>query len=810
MTSLRIAFRSLLKTPGFTLIALLTLALGIGVNTSMYTLVDVLLFRSVPFEQPESMRSILGTNPQGQREGFSFEQLRQMREQTVGPDRAFAAITTYAYWNNTLADPDRPAERLLSVDATADFFPTYRVQPFMGRAYTAEEQVPGRNQVAILSHQVWQTRFGADPNIIGRSIRLNAEQVEVIGVMPASFVAPLFFGPVDLWRPMTVPQHIVQDDNNRFFQAIGRLNPNVTAEQAHAQLEPVITRWAEEHPQTSKDHGLRLVRPHESAMDETSRFIIWFMFAVGVIVLLIACANIANLQLARATANAKDLAIRSALGASRARLIVHQLTECMMLACGGGVAGVIVALWMNRLFGAAIRLGNSGETLELPVNATVLAVAFVATLFTGLAFGLLPAWFASRGNVVETLKQQTRGSTSGGAARFMRHALIVGQVACTLALLCGAGVMIRGLDQLLERGKGWDTDRVLFANIHLPEQSTYDTPEKRVAVTENLIRRLQQIPGAEATGICTSPPTFGFSKVNPVQVDGMTSDDPNQQPVAGFTMIASDYLKTIGLPLLQGREFPVDLKADHPGVVIINEAMARHFWPNDNALGKRIGERQGDQVNWREVIGIVPDIEFAVNIGAPPSLFQVYKPFVHEAWGYMHLVVRGQNPARFKNDVRQVVKDVDPDVAVQDMFTVAEAEDRFLHNLFTINRTIGGFALLGLVLAAVGLYGVISNLVAQRTAEFGIRLALGARPGNVLNLVLGTGVRLTVVGLLIGALLAAVVVYLLNNTMPQMAAFDAGTPAVIAVVLFAVAMFACWWPARRATKVDPLTALRTE
>jgi predicted permease len=323
MTSLRIAFRSLAKTPGFTLVALFTLALGIGVNTSMYTLVDVLLFRSVPFEQPGRMRSILGTNPRGQREGFSFEQLRQMHAQAVGPDRALEALTTYAYWNNTLAEPGKPAERLLSLDATADFFATFRVQPVLGRAYTAEEQVPGRNQVAVLSHQLWQTHFAGDPNVIGRAIRLNAEQVTVIGVMPASFRAPLFFGPVDVWRPMTVPQHIVQDENNRFFQAVARLNPNVTTAQAYAQLEPVIVRWAQEHPQTSRDHGLQLMRPHEAAMDDTSRQIIWFMFAVGVAVLLIACANIANLQLARATANARDLAIRSALGSSRIRLILH-------------------------------------------------------------------------------------------------------------------------------------------------------------------------------------------------------------------------------------------------------------------------------------------------------------------------------------------------------------------------------------------------------------------------------------------------------------------------------------------------------
>lgn len=809
LSDLRFAFRSLAKSRGFTAIVLLTLALGIGVNTSMYTLVDVLFFRTVPFPEPDQLVTLFGTTPQNQREGFSFDELKEMHADTVGPAKAFASLTAYAYWNNTLAEPNRPAERLLSIDATADLFPTFRVQPMLGRAFTAEEQVPGKNQVVILSHAVWQSRFGGDPSVVGRSIRLNAEQVTVIGVMPPSFVAPLFFGPVDLWRPITLPRHIVDDRNNRYFSAVGRLNPGVVPAQAIAQLTPLAARWAQDHPVTSKDRGFNLLPPHRAAMDSTSRFIIWLLFGLGSAVLLVACANIANLQLARATANVRDLAIRSALGASRARLIRHQLTESLVLALAGGLCGLLVGVWVNALFGSAIRLSETA-TLSLPINGRVLAGALLLSLLTGLLFGLMPAWFASRGDVVASLKQQTRGASAGRGPRFMRDSLIVGEVAVAVALLGLAGVMIRGLDTLLKHEKGWDTRHVIAANIHLPEQSTYNSEDKRRLVTEKLARRLAQTPGAERTGICTTPPLFGYSKTVPLQIAGQTSDDPMKQPTAGYTMVASDYFATLGIPLHEGRLFPAELAAGDPPVVIINETMARNFWPEGNALGQRIGERNGDVVVWREVIGVVGDIEFALNITNPSTMFQIYKPMVHEPWGYMFLLVRGPAPASFKNEIRRAVSDIDPDVAVQDMYTIPEAANRFQHNLVVINQTLACFALLGLVLAAVGLYGVISYLVVQRTNEFGIRLALGATTGDVLLLVLRHGALLTAIGLLIGLASAFALTRFVGSMLPRMAGSDPLMLLTTAIALLVVALFACWLPARRATRVDPLVALHAE
>ena len=367
LSNLHFAFRQLIKTPGFTIVALVTLALGIGANTSMYTLVDVLLFRSAPFPEPDRIRMLQGTTAQAQPDDFSFAEIEELRAQAAasaagatagGQTRAFESITALSVWNNALAEPGQPAERLQSIDASADFFATFRVQPMLGRAYTADEEVPGRNQVAVLSHALWQTRFGGDPNIIGRTLRLNAEPVTVIGVMPASFTYPLFWGKVDLWRPITIPRHIVEDRNNHFFLAIGRLNPGVTSAQATAQLNPVLARWAHDYPQHSAGRGVDPTPLQKAVMDSTGRFMTWLLFGVGAVVLLIACFNIANLQLARSAANTRNLAIRSALGASRASLILHQLTESIVLALGGGVLGVLVAAWTNALISRAVILSG--------------------------------------------------------------------------------------------------------------------------------------------------------------------------------------------------------------------------------------------------------------------------------------------------------------------------------------------------------------------------------------------------------------------------------------------------------------------
>jgi predicted permease len=811
MSSIRFAFRQLFKTPAFTIVALVTLALGIGVNTSMYTLVDTLLFRSAPFPEPDRLLFIQGLNAQNQPDGFSYAEIDEMRALSAsGQSSAFESIAAFSGWNNDLAEPGQTAERLVSLDASIDFFRTFRVQPMLGRPYSADEEVPGRTQVAILSYKLWQSRFGGDPSIVGRTLRLNAEQVTVIGVMPPSFGYPLFWGPIDLWRPMTIPRHIVEDRNNHFFTAVGRLRPGVTAAQAEAQLKPLLARWAHDYPQTSAGRGVKVMLLQKAIVTGSPfELITWLLFGVGGAVLLIVCFNLANLQLARAAGKARDLAIRSALGASRPSLIFHQLTESMLLAVSGGALGLLVGAWSNEVIGRNIPIGPN-DTLHLDMNVPVLCGAVLASLLSGLLFGLVPAWIASRGDMITSLKQQARGSTSGRGTHRLRNSLVVAEVALALALLATAGVMIRGFSALLKRDKGWDTERVLLANIHMAEQSTYNTEDKRRVAIDKLTRRLAQIPHAEHTAICSSPPLFGYSKNVSFEISGVTSDDPAKQPIGGYTMVTSDFFDSLGIPLLEGRLFPTELKADSPPLVIINQTMARHFWPHESAIGKRIGDRQGEQVVWREIIGVVRDIQDALNPSDPSTMYQVYKPLVNEPWGYLWLIVRAPAPATFKNEVRRAVADVDPDVAIQQLVTVPEAAEQFMRSFIVVNDTLGGFALLGLVLAAIGLYGVISNLVVQRTSEFGIRMALGAKPRDVLRLVLRKGVLLTAIGLVIGLVLAGALNFALQASMPRMGSLDPATIALVALFLFGISLFACWIPARRATRVNPLEALRTE
>ncbi|HEY1794322.1 MAG TPA: ABC transporter permease [Opitutaceae bacterium] len=809
LSDLRVATRSLGRTPGYTSIVLATLALGIGVNVSMFTLLDTLLYQKVPFSQADRLVSIVGTSPQNPRDQFSSKEVDDIRAQAAGAGKAFESVTTYAQWSDTLSERGKTAEQLTSIDASSDFFRTFGVQPFLGRAYTDAEEVTGRGQVALLSYALWKGRFGGDPSVLGRTLRLNAEDVTVIGVMPKSFTAPLFFiGRVDLWRPITIPPHIVNDRSNRFFFAIGRLNPGMTVAQAKAELDALSVRWMHDYPATEKDRGFGLIAPNKILMDSTSVFIIWLMYGIGAAVLAVACANIASLQLARAASKLKDLAIRSAVGGSRLQLLKHQMVEPLLLALVGGCLGVVVAGAMNRALGGALTINM--EPIRLSLSPVVIAVAIATSLATGVVFGLLPALYASRIDGISVIKQGTRGSTSGGAQQLMRRVLTIGEIAVAIALLSGAGAMIRGMHSLLERSNGWDTQKIITANIHLPEQSRYLTDDSRRVAIEKLRRRLQEIPGAENTCVSTTVPFFGASQDRPFQVAGKSYEDESKEPLGGYTMVTPSFFATLGISILEGENIPASLKADDKPVVLINKSMAKAFWPNESAIGKRIGDRQGGKLVWREVIGVVSDVRYPLNITDRSTPYQVYKPIVEEPWGYLFLSARGDNPGRFRNELRRVVGDVDPDVAIQQEYTIDEAQRQLNHNLYVVQDTLGWFAVLALLLAALGLYGVISYLVAQRTNEIGIRMALGASRVNVLNLILRYGVTLAAIGAAVGLALSIGLNRLLYSATPGWIALDAGSIGGPALMLVSVALVACLAPALRATRINPIDAIRTE
>jgi len=802
---MRFALRSLLKSPGYTVIALVTLALGIGVNTSMFSLVNTLLFRMGPFPQAERLVKLGYSNRQGKDDDFSYLEQTEIRAKLT----SFSSFTTMTNDYSAVAEPGRPAERLSGVMATADMFATFGVQPAIGRAFTAEENQPGRDQVVILADSMWQQRYGGDPSVIGRIIRIDGEPFTIIGVMPASYDYRFLWGNCSFWRPLTYSAEQQKSRTYRIFSLIGRLNPGATPGQVAAELAPLAVAQEKDFPQDYAGLRYRAALLHEALMDDTSRKISWMLLSLSGFVLLIACANLANLQLARATVSVREFAIRAALGASRSRLIFQQLTECLLLSVVGGGLGLLIALWVNSLLEANIRISNEPGGLQLPIDQGVLAATMVASVLTGILFGIVPAWFASRTDVVTALKSQSRGSTSGRGQHRMRQALVIAEVTMALVLLGGAGMMQRGFARMLERPLGWDTGKLLIGVLPMPDKR-YETQEQRLEFYRKIEARLAALPGVEQVALATSLPLWNIGSGRQVLTQAQGNGDLANLPIASHIMVTSGYFATLGIPLLEGRLFAADLKSSDPKQVVINEALARKLWPGQSALGQRLGTYENKETTWSEVIGVVRSVESAASFSNPDTAFQVYKPVAHEAWTWIRFAVRSENPAPLVESVRRAVGEVDPDLPADQVVTITQFIDRQQHNLVIVADLLIGFALLGLVLASVGLYGVISNLVAQRTGEFGIRLALGAKPSDVLHLVLGHGLRLTVIGLVLGVAGAYGLGRFLASIMPRMVSTDPVALAGTALLLLAVAALACWLPARRATKVDPLVALRAE
>jgi predicted permease len=802
---LRHAFRQLGHSPGFTVVALLTLALGIGVNTSMFSLMDALLFRAAPFPRSTELHQVIGDTRQGPRTSFSEIETREIREKSS----SFSSLTTFRYSQTALVEPGRPAEQVPSILASAEFFDTFGVQPCLGRAFTADETQPGNNHVIVLSHAFWQQRFGGSPDVIGRPLRLDGESVTIIGVMPASFDWRFLWGTSAFWRPLNYSPDQLKSRTYRAFQLIGRLKPGATPQQAAVELGPVAANQQKDFPQDYSGLTYRATVLHEAQMDDESRQILWMLLGLSGFVLLIACANLANLQLARATTAMRDYAIRAALGASRFRLIRDQLVECVILSLAGGALGVLLALWINNVLTATIRIADAPGGLAMPLHGGVLLMAFSVATLTGVLFGIVPAWLSSRTDVVGALKSQSRGSTSGRGHHRMRQALIIGEVTLALVLLGGAAVMQRGFDKLLHKDVGWDTTHLLTGTLPMPEKR-FPEPADRIEFFRKVLARLAALPGAESVSLSTGVPIWGWGNRRQIHTEKQDAAQKNNLPQASHVMISADFFNVIGVPLLEGRLFPADIKPDDPKDIIINDALARQLWPGQSAVGQRLASINGEEITWSEVIGVVRDTEPATAFADRDTAYQVFRPLVHEPWSWVRFAVRSPAPASLIESVRRAIAEVDPDLPAAEVMTVAQARDRTQHNLVVVAGLLIGFAVLGLVLAAVGLYGVIANLVAQRTSEFGIRLALGAKPSDVLSLVLRHGVKLTLIGLVLGLAGAYGLSRLLNAIMPRFASPDALALAGVAALLFVVAVLACWLPARRATKVDPLIALRAE
>jgi putative ABC transport system permease protein len=795
MNDLRFALRQLLKNPGFTAVAVLTLALGIGVNTSMFSGLHGLLMPELEYPGSERLVRVFYTSPHSQRWPHSPANFLDQREQN-DVFESMAATISRSY---NLSEPGQPAERLRALLATAELIPMLGIQPQLGRAFLPEEDQPGCNNVVILNYAFWLDRFAADPNILGRTLRLDGEIVTVVGVMPAQFRDRQQWGKVDLLRPMGFTDEQRLDRGNNYLEVFARLKPGFSLDQGNAALETLAARLRQAHPDTNADSGFRLMALAKSGMDPRGRIMLWLIMGLAGFVLLIACANLANLQFARTAVRSRELAIRGALGARRSRLLFQLLTESLLLAALGGLLGLVLAHWANLWI--ARGLTEDGRPLvTLEIGLRVFGFALLATTFSGLAFGLAPAWLASRTDINTALRQGARGTGHGRSQHRLGHGLIIAQVALALMLLAGAGLVISGLQSFGARDPGWRIDGLHAGYLSLPA-GKYPDGETQSAFVARLQEKLGSLPGVEQAGVAGALPISVFRSHTGLSVEGEPESGPPR--LRSLSFVSPNYFSTLGIRLVEGREFTQEDKAGQLEVVIVNETMARAYWPNETAVGKRIGTPGA----WQEIVGVVGDVQAATDAGEPATRFQSYRPLAQDSQSGLVVAVRGAVTA---DTLRRAVAELDPDLPLSETGSVRATVGKFLDQAAVAGWLLGGFAGLGLFLAALGTYGVIAGYVGQRTNEIGLRMALGARIADVLWLVLGKGLRLTAVGLGVGLLGSIGLSRVLVSLAPGLKSNGPVVLVIVSGLLLLVAFIACWLPARRASQVDPMLALRSE
>jgi predicted permease len=770
----------------------------------MVTLMNTLLFATAPFPRAGSIITLNGRTPGAEFINFSAIEIEELRNHPTG---AFTAIAPVSGTMETVSLPDQLPEQVQGTAAKADLFKVLETPPLLGRTFSADECVAGRDTVVLITEEMWRKKFAATPEVLGKTLRISGRIFTIIGVLPKAYSAPFVFGEGQYFRPLVFSKEQQEGRERREAGLFLRLAPGVSLPQALASLAPVAERWVKENPRLYPNYHFRIQLTGRVG-GSANVAIISLQLGLAAAILALACANLANLQMARAASRLRDLAIRSALGATRWILIKQQLIESMVLSISGGALGLLIALWSNDLIGRNIRIGLT-STLEMPIDGRVLGFTAAVSILAGLGFGLIPAWLASRTDMNEALKQQARGSTGGKSQGWIRSVLVIGQVALSLTLLSVAGMMIHGLNRTINSRPNWDSESILTANVQIDER-TYESPEKRRAFHDALSARLAAIPGIQAHTIASMFPIAGGGSVNDVLIDGQDTAGTNFPKGIAF-LVTPGYFKTLGIRLLEGRTFPEIVAFTSVEQTVVNQSMAKHFWPTGSAIGRRLGVKGGDgKVTWREIIGVVADAEDPIAFAEPTTSMQYYTTMTHSPWAWFQIAVRGPNPSRFANDLRRAVAEVSPDVAARFVWTVQDMRDQFLHNVVVINGVLLAFALLGLALASVGLYGVVSNNVSQRTSEFGIRLALGARPTDVLRIVLRQSLRLTLIGLVLGAFGSFGLGLALRPSLGLIIAQNHSILVGTSVVIFAVALLATWFPASRATRINPLDALRAE
>jgi putative ABC transport system permease protein len=793
----RFSLRSLLKRPGFTAIALLALALGIGANTAIFSLVNAVILQPLPYRDPDRLISVYGTRNRSTQGSVGPTDFLDYRSQNKTFEQ-FAASGSMMLPMN-LTGSGEP-ERLNASIITGNYFDTFGVRPALGRGFSLENEKTGQDHVTVLSHAFWQTRFGGDPNIVNKTINLDGKAYEVLGVMPAEVVLPQ---PAQLWVPINFdadPEMKMR--NARFLRGIGRLKEGVTLDQAQTDTDLIAAQLEQQYPDSNTGWSLRLI-PLREILVGGSRTMLFILFGAVGFVLLIACANVANLLLVRAAARQKEIAMRTALGASRLRIIRQMITESLLLAIFGGALGTLLAVAGVKLL---VSLGedNIPRTANVKIDATVLAFTLLISLATGLLFGLAPAIRTMKENLVDALKDGIRGGSEATVKNRTRSLLVVFESAIAVMLLIAAGLLIRSLVALQNVDPGFDPNNVLTLRVDLPRQK-YNTPEKASNFFEQLETRVAGLPGVEAVGLITDLPLSGEARDMPYRVEGR----PATSDIAfvDFRRVNKNYFSAMRIPLRRGRNFTEQEVRQSDKAIVVSQAFVDSVFPNEEALGKRLIIWSGIRNEPYEIIGIVGDTRYQSLQGEPSAT--MYVP-TRELL-FVNLVIRTQgDPLSLVGGVRKEVNALDPDQPIAAIRPMTEWVAMSAAGARYRTTLLGLFALLAMILAATGIYGVMSYSVAQRTQEIGVRMALGARPLDVLKLVVRQGMMLALIGVVVGLAGALALTRVMSSLLFGVTERDPITFVAVAALLIVVAFIACFVPAHRATRIDPLIALRCE
>ncbi|HEY6187243.1 MAG TPA: ABC transporter permease [Pyrinomonadaceae bacterium] len=795
--------RMLMKNPGFTIVAVIALALGIGANSAIFSVVNTVLLRPLPYKDPDQLVMVWedATTQGFPRDTPAPANYIDWRDQNQVFE-GMAAIADMSFNLTGVGEPERIEGRRVS----ASLFPLLGVAPQLGRAFLPEEDQPGANRVVIMSHGLWQRRFGSDVTIIGKPLNLNGESYTVVGVMPPQFQFPSRTD--ELWTPIAFTAQEAANRGGHYLKVVARIKPGVTLQQAQTEMNAIAVRLQQQYSNTNMGLGAAVVPLHEQVVGDIKPALLVLLGAVG-FVLLIACANVANLLLARAAVRQKEIALRAALGASRSRLIRQFLTESILLAALGGGGGLLLSLWGVKLLKTFIP-ENISQVKAINIDGRVLIFTLLVSLLTGVIFGLAPATQASKFNLNETLKEGGRDSAAGSRGNRIRGLLVIAEVAVSLILLIGAGLLINSFMRLRNVDPGFRADNLLTMNVILPRLKYADQTRRSAFYTE-LIQRIEALPGVQSAAVTNWIPLVMQGDSIGISIEGRPDPPPDQRNIVVTRVVSPHYFGTMGIEALQGRQFNEQDRADSTGVVVVSETMARKYWPGEDALGKRIKSGSSASTNpWLTVVGVVKDVrQFQLNADPKP---QMYLPYAQTSFlPPRQLVVRTNvEPTSLAATVRKTVWEIDGDQPVSNISTMEEVLAESVARQRFSMLLLGIFAGVALVLAAVGLYGVMSYSVAQRTREIGIRMALGAQRSDVLRLVVGHGLKLVLIGVSIGLVAAFILTRVMSSLLFGVSATDPTTFITISMVLMSVALLASYIPARRATKVDPMIALRYE